>query len=159
MLTYLISRSLLRILPCGESVEINKKHGIYFHPSDRGYTTHSFVGIYANKTVQAIWAIDSVFDVNVKLDGTELEKWCVQGRDTNDYDSKLRDLIKDAKKFCGYNIESGHRFFCGVPVETDYRKKSSGGIQGARFVNLRDVIGEFSDATDVANKLRDKQWE
>lgn len=151
------SRFLLRILPCGESVEINKKHGIYFHPSDRGYTKHSFVGIYANKTVQSIWAIDSTFDI--EFDGTILKKTLVEGRDTTDYDEKLINIIADAKTVCGYQIGSGHRFFCGVPVETMYKKTSPGGIQGARLINLKDLIGEFSNATDVAMKLREKQWE
>ena len=58
------SRYLMRIVPCGQSLEISKRHGIYFHPSDRGYTKHWFVGIYKDKTVQAIWKIDSIFDVN-----------------------------------------------------------------------------------------------
>lgn len=151
------SKFLMRILPCGESVEINKKYGIYFQPSDRGYTKHSFVGIYANKTVQSVWAIDSVFDI--EFDGTKLKKNLIQGRTTNDYDEKIVGIIKDAKKVCGYNVEDDHRFFCGSPVETDYKKSSVGGIQGARFVNLRDVIGEFTDAKDVATKLRGKLWE
>ena len=91
------SKFLMRIVPCGESVEINKKYGIYFHPSDRGYTKHSFVGIYANKTVQSVWAIDSVFDI--QFDGTTLNKNFIEGRDTNDYDQKINDIIKDAKTF------------------------------------------------------------
>lgn len=150
------SKFLMRIVPCGESVEINKKYGIYFHPSDRGYTKHSFVGIYANKTVQSVWAIDSVFDI--QFDGTTLNKNFIEGRDTNDYDQKIIDIIKDAKTFCGYQIEDDHRFFCGKPEETDYQKSSTGGIQGARFVNLRDVIGDFTDIKDVAKKLRGKLW-
>lgn len=151
------SKFLMRILPCGESVEINKKYGIYFHPSDRGYTRHSFIGIYANKTVQSIWAIDSVFDI--EFDGTKLKKNLIQGRATNDYDEKIIGIIKDAKKECGYDVEDGHRFFCGSPSETDYKKSSAGGIQGARFVNLRDVIGDFTDTKDVAKKLSGKLWE
>lgn len=150
------SKFLMRIVPCGESVKINKKHGIYFHPSDRGYTRHSFVGIYANKTVQSIWAIDCVFDV--KFDGVKLEKTLIEGGDTNEYDEKLVDIINDAKVDCGYKIDNGYRFFCGSPVETDYKKSSLGGIQGARFINLRDEIGEFSNANEVAKKLRDKKW-
>ncbi len=151
------SKFLMRILPCGKSVEINRKYGVYFHPSDRGYTKHSFVGIYANKKVQFIWKIDSVFDV--ELDDKGLRKTLVQGRNTNEYDEKIINIIKDANTFCEYDIESGHRFFCGLPVETDYQKTSSGGIQGARLTNLRDVIGTFTDTADVANKLRGKQWE
>lgn len=46
------SRYLMRIVPCGQSLSINRKHGIYFHPSDRGYTKHQYVGIYKDKAVQ-----------------------------------------------------------------------------------------------------------
>ena len=59
-------------------------------------------------------------------------------------------------------IEVGNRFFCGKPVETNYVKSSSGGIQGARFVNLRDVFGSDFDKLDIegiAQVLRGKQWE
>ena len=66
------SHNLLRIVPCGKSMSINKKYGIYFHPADRGYTKHEYVGIYKNKVVQALWKIDSVFDVD--YDGKELKK-------------------------------------------------------------------------------------
>lgn len=151
------SRFLMRIVPCGNSIEINKKYGLYFNPSDRGYTKHSYVGIYANKSVQLIWAIDSAFDID--YNGTVLKKTLVQGRDTNEYDQRLIGIIADAKKSCGYQIESGHCFFCGSPIETDYKKSTPGGIQGARFVNLRDVVGDFVDVADVAEKLRGKQWE
>lgn len=151
------SRYLLRIVPCGESIEINKRYGIYFHPSDRGYTKHSYVGIYASKVVQSIWAIDSVFDI--EFDGATLKKTLVQGRDTDEYDVKLVAMIKAARLECGYEVEAGSRFFCGVPHDTHYEKSSPYGIQGARFINLQETIGQFSDAADVAAKLRGKSWE
>lgn len=152
------SKYLMRISPCGVSVDINRKYGIYFHPSDRGYTNHSFVGIYEGKRVQFIWAIDSIFDV--KYNGEKLETTAVGGRDTNEYDSKIIRIIKDAKEICGYEIGQGHRFFCGKEVfETDYQKISSGGIQGARYVNLKDKIGEFSNLKDIAEKLKQVSWE
>ncbi len=151
------SEFMMRILPCGQSIEINTKYGVYFHPSDRNYTKHSYVGIYANKAVQLIWKIDSVFDV--EYNGTELIKDLIHGRETNDYDQKIIGIIAEAKKLCGYEIETGHSFFCGSPIETDYKKSTPGGIQYARFVNLREVIGDFTDVADVAEKLREKQWE
>lgn len=150
------SRYLMRIVPCGQSLDINKKFGIYFHPSDRGNTQHQFVGIYKDKSVRAMWEIDSVFDV--ELNGDAINKTLIQCRETDEYDEQLRAIIKDAKEECGYEIANGHRFFCGKPVETDYKKSSSGGIQGARFVNLRDVIGDFNTVLDAATKLRSTQW-
>lgn len=153
------SKYFMRIVPCGESLEINKKHGIYFHPSNRGYTKHRFLGIYKDKTVQAIWKIDSVFDVNYK--NGKLKKTLVEGRATNDYDKKLVEIIKDAKDECAYDIEVGHRFFCGEPIKTDYEKSSPHGIQGHRNVNLKEVLGDFDgeDVEGIAESLREKTWE
>lgn len=149
---------LLRIVPCGQSIEINKKYGVYFHPSDRGYTRHQYVGIYKDKIVQFIWEIDSVFDILYSPD-EGLRKTLVQGRDTSDYDENIEAIIADARTQCGYEIATGHRFFCGRPVATNYRKVSPYGIQGARFVNLREVVGEFDGVHDVAQKLSEKEWE
>jgi len=152
------SRFLMRIVPCGHSLEINRKYGIYFHPSDRGYTRHNYVGIYKDKAVQALWKIDSIFDAD--FDKIKLKKTLVEGRKNDEYDEKIVNIIKAAEIECGYDITSGHRFFCGLPVDTNYVKSTSGGIQGARFVNLRDVIDDFDDNTSViADKLKDKQWE
>ncbi len=150
------SRFLLRIVPCGQSLEINRKHGIYFHPSDRSYTQHAFVGIYANKAVQTILEVENVFDVEVT--NGRLEKTLIQGDATDKYDTQLLEIIKDAKKLCGYEIASGHRFFCGAGFDTDFRKSSSGGIQGARYKNLRKLLGSFTDANDIALRLRELEW-
>lgn len=151
------SSELMRIVPCGESVGINRKYGIYFQPSDRGYTQHAFVGIYNQKSVAAIIEIMSVFDID--LDGDVLQKTLIQGKDSNAYDSAIIGLIRDAKTECDYDIDSAHRFFCGNMVVTDYKKVSSGGIQGARFVNLLDVIGPHAGVEDVASKLSNRTWD
>ena len=150
------SQYLMRIVPCGKSFDINREHGVYFHPSDRGYTKHDFVGIYKKKAVRVLWKIDSVFDVG--YDGSRLDKTLIQGRDTDEYDRKLAATIEDAEKICGYKIKTGHRFFCGIAIETNYSKSSRGGIFGARFVNLKEEIGDFVDASEVAAKLTGKHW-
>ena len=152
------SQYLMRIVPCGDSVDLNKKYGMYFHPSDRGYTKHSYVGVYANKAVQCLWAIDSVFDV--EYEGEEITRTLVQGRDTDEYDDRIKAMIAEAKIVCDYNIESGHRFFCGKEaIPTNYVKVSSGGIQGARFVNLNEVVGQFEEDSELAQRLTEKTWE
>lgn len=148
---------LLRIVPCGQSLAINKRHGIYFHPSDRGYTRHAYVGIYAQKSVQALIAVESIFDVEVH--GGRLMKTWVEGDNTDRFDARILMTIQEAKDICGYDIVSGHRFWCGPVVETDFRKSSSGGIQGARFVNLRVLLGAFTDQDDVARRLSGLTWQ
>ncbi len=149
---------LMRIVPCGDSVGLNKKYGMYFHPSDRGYTKHSYVGVYASKAVQWLWAIDAVFDVEYA--GNKITRTLVQGRDTDEYDDRIKAMILEAKVVCDYDIENGHRFFCGkAAIPTNYVKVSSGGIQGARFVNLKDVAGQFKDDKELAQRLAEKTWE
>ena len=81
------SRFLMRMVPCGKSFDINREHGIYFDPSDRGYRRHDYVGIYKDKAVRVLWKIDSVFDID--YDGSRLDKTLIQGRDTDEYDRKL----------------------------------------------------------------------
>jgi hypothetical protein len=151
------SRYLMRIVPCGVSVDLNRKYGIYFQPSDRKYTKHSYVGVYNLLQVKCLWRIDSVFDID--FDGQNLSKTRVQGRSTDEYDNKIKEMIAEAKAVCGFNVESGHRFFCGKrAIDTDYKKLSAGGIWGARLVNLKEVVGSFDSETDLAEKLRAKSW-
>lgn len=151
------TRKTLRIVPCGESININKEYGIYFQPSDRGYSNHRFIGIYKQKEVQAILELDSVFDVSF-IDGS-FEKKLVSGRDTNDYDEKIKSIINAAKIECGYDVQTGHRFFCGTPKQTSFKKTSGGGIMGARIINLENYIGKIDDVDGIAESLKSVTWE
>lgn len=154
----LLTTEFLRIVPCGESLVLNKRHALYFQPSDRGYSNHSYVGFYNNKVVQAIIKIDSVFDVD--YDGKVLDKTLVQGRKTDDYDKRIISSILEARSSCKKDVSSGHRFFCGEQAfETGFKKISFGGMQNARFLNLREFIGEYSSAKDIAEKLQNMEWE
>lgn len=150
------SRYLMRVLPCSVSIKLNKKYGIYYHSSDRGYTDHQFLGIYARKSVHFIWNIESVFDV--EWDGAKLSRKCIAGTDTNKFDDRIIGIIEESKTHCGYYTDNGHRFFCGEPIETDFRKISSGGIQGARFFNLKTLLGNIESTEQIANSLKKLTW-
>ena len=152
------SAHLLRIVPCGKSIELNAKYGMYFHPNDRGYTRHRFEGIYSNRSVRHLIDLGdgSVFDVD--LVGVDLRKRLVEGANTKKYDADIKSMIRDAKKECGYEISKGHIFFCGDICATDYRKSTPYGIQGSRFINLKKAIGAFSGLKEVAQKLQGLTW-
>lgn len=150
------AKYLMRVLPCGVSLTLNAKYGIYYHPSDRGYTEHRYLGVYANKSVQYIWDIESVFDVI--WDGEKLSKQLVNGIDTDKFDQRIIAIIEESKSHCGYYIEEGHRFFCGEPVKTNFRKVSSGGIQGARIFNIKELIGKPGSVEEVSQNLNVLTW-
>ncbi|MCG2587776.1 hypothetical protein [Rhodohalobacter sulfatireducens] len=152
------SKYLMRVVPCSVSYDLNGKYGIYYHPSDRGYRKHSYIGIYTQKCIHYIWEIDSVFDVT--YDGNELKKVFIDGRDTDDYDQKLIGIIEQAEEDLGHDLYRSHRFFCGKKVHnTNFRKVSKYGIQGARYMNLNDVLDEYGDTSQIAEKLKSETWE
>lgn len=151
---------LMRIVPCRVSIELNRRHQLYFDSSTHGYTKHRFVGVYSEKKVHFLIDIGgggSVFDVSV-VDGT-LIKEHVEGTRTDKYDAAIRAMVDDAKRECGYDISKGHRFFCGNNAPTDFKKTSRGGIMGKRLMNLKEVIGPFVDVFDAADRLSCKSWE
>lgn len=152
------SRFLMRVVPCGTSVDVNRRFSLYFHPSDRGYTEHRFVGIYASKSVKAVLEPEAVFDVAL-MDGV-LSKSVVQGMDDGKYDDAIRHAIGAAREECGYDLTTGNRFFCGSMMDTDFQKESPYGIQGPRILNLADYL-EVSDELSlsaVAAGLRGRSW-
>ncbi|MDE2998528.1 MAG: hypothetical protein OXU79_05540 [Gemmatimonadota bacterium] len=151
------SRYLMRIVSCRDTFEINREHGVYYDPSDRGYRRHDYVGIYKDKAVRMLWKIESVFDVD--YEGGRFDKALIQGCNTDKYDDKLVTVIGDAEKLCGHIIKKGHRFFCGIPIETNYVKTSFGGLRSKKYVNLKEEIGDFSGASEVAEKLNGKHWQ
>ena len=150
------SRPLLRIVPCGRNLWIYKKFGIYFQPSDRGYSPRGLVGLYADRKVQAILDVQGVFDVDL-VQG-RVTRRIHQGDDTGRFDAGIRQIIEEARVSCGCEIATGTRFFCGEAFETDFRKSSSGGVLRTVFVNLCRLVGSFTDAGDVASKLSGREW-
>ena len=152
------SKSLMRVVPCGASFEINKKHGVYFHTSNRGYAKHTYTGIYKNKSVRLFWKNDSVFDANYK--NGKLTKILVEGENTDEFDDSIIGIIKDAKTECDYDITTGSRFFCTRNMlETDYKKTSRGGIQGHRLHDLSEIIPDLSiPHSEIAQTLERLEW-
>lgn len=151
------SKNLLRVVPCNNSLKINKKHGIYYHPSDRGYTKHKYIGMYSNKEVHNILEVNSVFDV--KKEGGKLEKKLIEGENTDKYDVRIEGIIRDAKETIGHDIEKNHRFFCGDIESTSYKKSSKYGIQKSKFINLENKDVKYDTIKELATKLDGQTWE
>jgi hypothetical protein len=149
---------LMRIVPTGTSFDLNKKYALYFQPSDRGYSKHAYIGFYRWKAVSSMMKIESVFDV--KYENGTLMKRLVSGQETTEYDERITAMIKDAREHCHYEIQSGHRFFCGNETfDTCFKKTTPGGIYGARFVNLKTFgVEDITDTAKIADVLKAQTW-
>jgi hypothetical protein len=151
-------RSWMRIVPCGQTLNLNAKWGVYYQPVDRGYSKHEFIGIYQQKAVRYVGRIICVFDyvsTAAHGDGSEVSGICDPG-----CLRRIQGIVADTKVNPGWDISSGHRFFCVDKfVPTDFRKISPGGIQGARFYDVSDMVKGATSIDELAGSLRNKTWE
>lgn len=154
-------KSIMRVVPCGKSIEDNFAFNIYYAPSDRPYSQHSYLGIYKDKVVQGIGKIICLVDANLEENGTVDIIKCYKGNVTDEIKSRILNMIPLALKY-GWEIKKGHRFFCVDQFyRTDFKKTSPGGIMGPRFFDLTKYITFKEDMqTDkIAEMLNGKTWE
>lgn len=161
----------MRVVLCGHSIELNKKYGIYFHPRDRGYSPHAFVGCYKKKSVRAIGRLLGIVDAELDLETDSLTIVSTAPPTPgappllvdDDIKHRLKAIIKETRETVGWPIEKDHTFFIVDRfVETDFKKSSPRGIQGARFFDLEERLeGDYSedDSTEeLAAKLDGLAW-
>lgn len=153
------SASMLRIVPCGWTLELNVKHGIYFAPASRGYTKHNYLGLYKGKRVQQIGQIQNIITANLTESGelVVIEKL----NDVSSQQSRnIVNCITETKIQTNWSIDSGHTFFCvDAFYETNYIKTSKHGMLGTRLINLKEALGsEPASASAVATQLEGKTW-
>ncbi|WP_353214968.1 hypothetical protein [Salinisphaera hydrothermalis] len=147
----------MRVVPCGDTLDINLRHGIYYMPLSRGYRPHRFVGLYRQKAIRAVIDVESVFQVVTDETGCRIE--LISGADTQKYDDRIQQMIVDAKAKCGHDIANGHQFFCGEVATTLYKKISKHGIQGARYFRVPKDITQESSIEEYVARIDGMAWE
>ncbi len=151
-------RVWLRVVPCGKSHALNRKYGIYFHPQNRPYHGHGILGIYWGKSVRLIGGVKSVYDVNL-VSGV-FTKTLFQGAATDEFDDKIKGMIAETLPQTGWDVSTGHRFYCTPGfIETDYVKASSYGIQGSRKLDVTAYYPAGTTLAELAAKLRTVKWD
>lgn len=151
-------REWMRIVPCGETLDLNARWGVYYHPTDRGYSDHEFVGAYAQKAVRFVGKLKCIFDYVATAPPTY--GTIVSGAYDSDCLRRIEGIVADTKKKPGWDVSSGYRFFCVDKfIPTLFVKKTAGGIQGARFYDVSQIVKDDASAEGLAQALRDQQWE
>ena len=151
-------RKWMRIVHCGQTIELNEKYSLYYQPSTRGYSKHQYVGIYNQKAVRFIGKTATVIDCSYV--NNQLQKNYVDGDVSNQFDDKIIGMINESMETLGWDIATGLRFFCFDNVyQTFYEKTSPYGIYGARFHDVSEYTSENSSAAYLAKVLESKTWE
>jgi len=151
---------ILRAVPSGSSFDLNVKYSCYRHPTSRNYTAHDYLGLYKEKSVRMIGKVSLVVDVTEK-DNKLIFKKPVIGKMSDDIEERINNMAQESKKKLKWDIdEKGTRFFFVEKFyETDYKKKSKGGMQINRYFDMSDFLKEASSVEELANNLKLKIWE
>ncbi|MET3684420.1 hypothetical protein ABID56_002557 [Alkalibacillus flavidus] len=156
------SDSKIRVVLTGKTLEQNLKYNVYYNPSDRGYQNTKYLGLYKDKSVQAIGKISCIVDAQYipEEERVDIIKE-LKGSVTEEQKEIIKEVAIEAKHKYGYQLEEGRRyFFVDKYYETNFMKKSKGAVQGTRYIDLSDMEGFDQDmsAEDVANLLNGEVW-
>ncbi len=147
--------------PCGTSVEDNIKFQLYYCGAERHFRKAKYLGIYADKTIQAIGTISKIVPCDVDLEGKTVAVTGKQFDLTEKEKQRILGASEAAQKY-QYDLTTGHHFFlCNEMVATDFRKTSKGGIMGHRYFDLKEILGDHQIPNSLevlGNLLRQYQW-
>jgi len=148
----------LLFVPTGFSYKWNIKHKMYFCPTNWHKQDFTYFGLYKSKSVRTISKVENVIIA--------------------DYDATTNNLVIHSKNYADRQIERlkmaledygenqiGLKYYI-LPenefFETDFKKRSKGGIQGFRYKDLREYVEkEILDTHDlrkIAEILKTKSW-
>ncbi len=151
-------RYMLRAMACGQSFDVNVKYQFYFDDANKGYSSFSYLGIYAQKCVQYIGEVENTIVANYTAK-EGLEVIASDHRVTEEQRARLGAAI-DESVCNGWRIEVGQPFFLLKDFhQTDFKKISPGGIFRVRYFNLKEVLKDVHVGTkEIAEELREKTW-
>src|SRR5581483_10102856 len=153
-----IEKFLMFVPPCGQSYDTNLACSLYFCPTSYSRRRVGYLGVYSERTITHIGQIRKVVCPNFGIDsGTGLE--ATQPRLTDDERRRILTAAQQAEGL-GWSITQEHQFFlCDRLVETDFRKDTPRGIQGHRYLDLREYVPTpLGSVDEVATMLRAKTW-
>ena len=155
--------------PCGRSFDHNMEYRLYHCPSTYSHKQDAaFLGMYIDKSVRSIGRIEKV--VICAIDAIDKQKInTCPGSDEPNEEERQRIIGAAHAAACKglWNLwnstdstDSYKVYLCGEVWETDFRKTSPGGIQGHRYLDLREVLeGELPEnVQELAKLLQDRTW-
>jgi hypothetical protein len=147
--------------PCRESLKDNLNFRLYYCTASYSRRNVQYLGVYANKAVQAIGRISKIVSCDVSLSENKVIVENESVSLTADEERRIIEATRNGPSH-GWDLATGHRFFlCDKLIETEFRKNSSGGIQGRRYFDLEELFaGQIPKSVEeIAQALRQRTWE
>jgi hypothetical protein len=153
-------KSLMRVVPCGKSFDENFEYDCYYDSYDRKYSSHEYIGIYADKKIQGVGKIVNI--IVASQENNELE--IIDSMDivvTDKQKTSIKALIEAAWSNNGWDISTKHRyFFVDKFYKTNFEKVTKFPLQGTKFFNLLDFLKlkKLPSTEEIAKLLNEKTW-
>ena len=148
----------LMVVPCVRSIDVSLSNHLYYCPTSYTHRQNArYLGIYAGKSIRGIGEIKKRVEFTVDLKAGRVIT------DDLEQDEKRRILgAAQAARNRDWDISHDRRFYiCDEIVPTDFKKKSAGGIQGHRYLDLGPYFGDGGLPTveEIANRLKNESWD
>jgi len=162
----------MRAVLCGTTLEENIRHGVYYHPADRGYSELGYLGLYKEKSVRAIGKLGNTAQARVSKEGN-LELVDSDGALTEEEKQRIKAVATEGMENHEYGLnEKDHRYFLVDQfVRTDdkgdgegFNKTSKYGLPGEKHFDLKDELGLEKneplpeETTEIARLLAGESW-
>lgn len=153
------SKSLMRVMLCGKTLDLNIKNGCYYNLAERGYKEHTYMGMYKEKAIRAFGKISNI--VGAELVDGELKIINFTHKVTDSQNERIINMIIETKESLGWDISTKHEFFMIDKLhEIEFKKASKGAPLGAKFFDLKEYLknDEISDE-NLIEFFNNNTWE
>jgi len=150
----------MRAVTCGWTLQENFQFNLYYDKVEDGYSDHSYIGIYSDKSIKGIGKLSNIIEADLLPTGNLHIKNSTNPV-TYEQEQNILGVIPAAMTNNSWNISTGQNFFCVEKFyETDFRKTTKYPLQGTKFFNLKTVLNlKTLPTTDqLAYLLKAKTW-
>jgi len=152
------SDRLIRAVTAGETYDDNLELCLYYDPAERGYSEHSYIGLYKSKAIRAIGKIVAIVEADLANGNLIMKN---SAKITLKQEKDILEAIKRGSNH-GYNIEVGHKFFLVDKFyDTNYKKTSKQSLRGKKFFDIGELFPKenITGAEMLASRLNDMTWQ
>lgn len=162
----------MRTVLCGTTLEENIRHGVYYHPADRGYSELGYLGLYKEKSVRAVGKLEKTAQARVGKEGN-FELVDSDEALTEEEKQRIEAVATEGMENHEYSLnEKDHRYFLVDQfARTDdkgdgegFNKTSKYGLPGEKHFDLKDELGLEKneplpeETTEIAHLLAGESW-
>lgn len=156
---------MMRVVLCGNTLEENVEHGVYYHPATRGYSKLGYLGLYKDKSVRAVGKLVNTVRATVGEDGhLRLDDWDTEP--TEEEKSRIVGAAQAGHANHGYEFGEDRlyflvdRFFRTDESGGGFQKTSKYGLPGEKHFDLHDVlrVKTLPSTEEIAKALSTESW-